>query len=86
MKKFVIKDTIINLKTLEAQVWFTGKSHQSKKDIRFVEGYVTKQRAILAISNEMEGYQKVNDNHCIESNNVGTEWLHHYEIVEVDQL
>ena len=81
MKKYVVKDTIINLETLESQVYYTGKDGYVYDKAEWTDGYSAIRFALASIKRNMEGFTKINDIHCLESN----KWLHHYEVIEIEQ-
>lgn len=80
MKKYVVKDTIINLETLESQVYYTGKDGYVYDEAKWADGYTAIRFALNSIKRDIESFTKINDNHCLESN----KWLHHYEVIEIE--
>ena len=81
MKKYVVKDTIINLTTLETQVYYTGKDGYVHAETAWADGYSAIRFAVGNIKRSMEGFTKIDDTHCLE----GSKWFHHYEIIEIEQ-
>lgn len=81
MKTYVVKDTIINLETLETQVYYTGKDGYVHDFPKYAEGYTAVHFASKKIAKEIASLTKIDDANCLE----GGKWLHHYEIVEVEK-
>lgn len=80
MKKYVVKDTIINLTTLETQIYYTGKDGYVHDKPEWADGYLAVRFAVDNIKRSMEGFTKIDNSHCLESG----KWFHHYEIMELD--
>ena len=86
MKKFVIKDTIINQETKETLVYFTGKDGYVHSYPEYADGFAKKGNAMKKIQREVNDpwlgrNQKLNENQFIEAD----KWLHTLEIVEIEQ-
>ena len=81
MKRYILKDTIINLKTLETQVWYTAKDGYVHTIPACCDGYTSIRFVIQKMKRDMEGYTPIDETHCLE----GKDWLHHYEIIEIEQ-
>lgn len=81
MKTYIVKDTIINLKTKEIQTYYFGKDGYVHDELDYVDGYTRPVYAQDRIKREVTWYEKLNDNHALESNN----WLHIYNIIEYEK-
>lgn len=84
MKKYIVKDTIINLETKETNVYYSGKDGFVYQVPMCPVGYSRPCYALKHIKNEMEtGYRMeyLNDTHGLENKR----WLHIYEVVEIEQ-
>lgn len=81
MKKFVIKDTIINQENGKTIICFWGKDGFIHDEPKYVEAYQRKGSVVAKINKELNSFYmvKVDDNHAIE----GKKWLHTFEIVEL---
>lgn len=86
MKKYVIKETQINLETLEQNVFYTGTDgyvHDSKED---ATGYKKLGMCVNRKDTDMAWVIKFYKGTQLKDNVVfDGKWIHHYEIVEVEQ-
>lgn len=81
MKTYIVEDKIINLKTKETMIYYTGKDGYVHDFIEFVDGYKKPSFAQNKINKELEtgiNMVKLDDNHGLENDR----WLHIYTIVE----
>ena len=86
MKKYVIKDTIVNQKTNKTMVCFMGVDGYVHSFPEYADGYVRKGNALRKIQKEVGDTflgrnVQVSSNQYFEANL----WLHTLEIVEVEQ-
>lgn len=83
MKKYVIKDTITNIKTGQQDVCYTGVDGYVHSELMDADGYSKRGFAERKIKIEIDGFhfKKIDGTTAIESNT----WEHRYEIVEIDQ-
>ena len=82
MKTYLVKDKIINIKTLETHVYYLGKDGyvHGEDAIEYCDGYTRPIYAQNYIERELRNgiVKKIDNNHAIESDI----WLHIYDIVE----
>ena len=86
MKRYVIKDVIVNLENPEKiLVYYTGVDGYVYEDPEYVDGYrrrINAEKKILKdVNDSFYGRnEKVNENVYIEAK----QWLHHLSIVEIE--
>ena len=86
MKRYVIKDTIVNQKTNEKMVCFVGVDGYVHNSPEFADGYFRKGNALRKVQKEVSDTflgrnVQVSSNQYFEANL----WLHTLEIMEVNQ-
>lgn len=86
MKKYVIKDTIVNQKTNEKMICYMGIDGYVHSFPEYTEGYIKKGNALKRIQKEVSDTflgrnVQVSSNQYFEANL----WLHTLKIMEVEQ-
>lgn len=88
MKKYIIKDTIVNIENGEEHVYFMGKDGyvHDERTFYWCDGYTRECYAIKKIKKDMnffirfiKGSKIINDMECFES----IKWKHTYEILVI---
>lgn len=87
MKKYILQDKVINLKTDEVMIFFTGKDGyvHDENDFYYCEGYKQRKFIEKKIKDEIKFHARhnekyaIDESHCLESG----KYLHHYTILEV---
>lgn len=78
---YIIKQTIISLKTLDTTVYYSGSSDNVYiREESVVTPFVSKRKAMQSISNDMkyDWYKKLDDFNYLQHGS----YLLHYEIIE----
>ena len=89
MKKFILKDVVVDLKLGKVDVYYTGKDGyvHDESTFYFCDGYSQKRFLEQKIQKDVKWHSRNNEKYAIDEYHVieSGRWLHSYSIMEVSK-